>query len=97
MQVFIKYLVINLLLIFFHVLMFFVGVMGFGGGTGNESRIVLLQALLMFSFFGASPNLFIFLVSLIRGRKVKENALWTTVFMVLVMVAYFITFWSVLE
>jgi hypothetical protein len=96
MKVFYKYLTINIFLIFFHVAMFFAGVMGFGGGTGNEPTSVLVEALLFFAFIGASPNLLVFLYSAVRKKSIKQNAIWATCFFVIVMAAYITTFWSVL-
>lgn len=96
LKIFLKYLMINILLLFFHVLMFFAGVMGFGGASGNEPLRVLLEALLVFAFTGASPNILIFFVAAIRKKNIKENAIWASVFFLIVMAAYMITFWSVL-
>ncbi|WP_342429552.1 hypothetical protein [Neobacillus sp. FSL H8-0543] len=96
MKTFYKYLIINIALIFYHVPMFFVGVMGFGGGSGSEPLSVLIETLLIFAFTGASPNLLVFLYSAFRKKNTKQNAIWATCFSAIVMAAYIITFWSVL-
>lgn len=94
--VFKKYVIVNVVMIYWHGMMFFTGVMGFGSASGSPSKMVMIQALLLFSIIGASPNLFVFLHSLIKKKDVKENALWAGVFFLIVVISYFIAFSSVL-
>lgn len=72
-----KYVVLNVAMIFFHIIMFFAGVMGFGGAAGNEPKSEIFKALLFFAFIGASPNLVVLLISIIRKRKIKEHLTWS--------------------
>lgn len=85
-----------MLMIFFHAMMYFIGVMGFGGRTGNESLVELVFNLLLFSLFGAAPNLVVFLISYIRKKDVKRNLLWAESFSLLVIIGYFIMFSPIL-
>ena len=96
MKTFKKYLLINILLIFFHVTMLFVAVMGIGGGTGHPPKSEMIKFILFFSSVGASPNLLVFLFSAIRRKSIRENALWAFVFSLIVMVVYFTVYWELL-
>ncbi|MDX1806290.1 MAG: hypothetical protein R3267_04655 [Paenisporosarcina sp.] len=97
METFKKYVLINILLIGFHILMYFTAAMGFGSASSNPPQMVVFQAILMMSVTGASPNLFIFLYSLFKKKNIVENALWALVFSLIVMVAYFTVFWDLLR
>ncbi|HSO59014.1 MAG TPA: hypothetical protein VLQ66_12435 [Paenisporosarcina sp.] len=97
MKTFKKYLLINILLIFFHIMMYFGAVMGFGSATGRPPKIEIIKFLLVFSAIGASPNLLVFLFSAIRRKRIRENALWASVFSLIVMVGYFTLYWNLLD
>ncbi|QBP40190.1 hypothetical protein [Paenisporosarcina antarctica] len=97
MKTFKKYLLINIFLIVFHFMMYFTAAMGFGSGSPNPPQIVVFEAILTLSIVGASPNLFIFLYSAIRKKKIVENALWALVFSLIVMIGYFTVFWELLN
>jgi hypothetical protein len=97
LETFKKYLLSNILLIGFHILMYFTAVMGFGSGSPNPPQIVVFQAILMMSVVGASPNLFIFLYSAFKKKNIVENALWALVFSLIVMIGYFTVFWELLR
>lgn len=97
MKTFIKYFLFNIALIFFHVFMYFISVMGIGGGTGLEPRNEVFITLLIVAAIGASPNMLVLLAAIFRKEKIAENALWTVVFSVAVMAAYLWIFWPVIE
>ena len=97
METFKKYLLSNILLIGFHILMYFTAVMGFGSGSHNPPQIVVFQAILMMSVVGASPNLFIFLYSAFKKKNIVENSLWALVFSLIVMIGYYTVFWDLLR
>ena len=97
MKTFKKYLLINILLIVFHFMMYFAAVMGFGSATGLPPKIEIIIFLLVFSAIGASPNLLVFLFSAIRRKRIRENALWASVFSVMVMIGYFTVYWNLLN
>lgn len=95
MKVFFMYLGINIGLIIYHAIMFFVGTMGLGGRTGTESAGELANNILLFALFGAAPNLIIFLIAFFTKKHVKQNAIWATVFSLLIIAGYFKMFSSV--
>ncbi|WP_017379078.1 hypothetical protein [Paenisporosarcina sp. TG-14] len=97
MKTFKEYLLINILLIGFHFMMYFTAVMGFGSATGRPPKIEIIKFLLFFSAIGASPNLLVFLFSAIRRNSIRENALWASVFSLIVMVGYFTVYWNLLN
>lgn len=97
MSTFTKYIFLNVALIFFHIIMFFAGVMGFGGAAGNESRSEILKALLFFAFIGTSPNLLVLLIAFIKKKNLKAHLVSASVFTIIVFAAYFIVFRSVLK
>ncbi|MGB5944831.1 hypothetical protein [Paenisporosarcina sp.] len=97
MKTFKKYLLINILLIVFHLMMLFIAVMGIGGGTGHPSKSEMIKFILFFSSVGASPNLLVFLFSAIRKKSIRENALWAFIFSLIVMVGYFTLYWNLLN
>lgn len=88
------YLGINIFLIFYHVLMFFVGTMGLGGRTGMESTGEVVYNILLIALSGAAPNLIIFFIAFFAKKQVKQNAVWTAVFSLLIIVGYFYMFSS---
>ncbi|WP_246945094.1 hypothetical protein [Bacillus pinisoli] len=92
-----KYIFLNVLFIVFHVMMFFGGIMGFGSAPDYTPKIELLKGLLFFAFIGASPNLVILVLALIRGKQIRENMKWSLLFFALVFSIYVAVFWSVLE
>lgn len=96
MKTFKKYLLINILLIGFHFMMYFGAVMGFGSATGRPPKLEIIKFLLVFSAIGASPNLLVFLFSAIRRKSIRENALWASVFSLIVMVVYFTVYLELL-
>ncbi|MFD1862022.1 hypothetical protein [Planococcus chinensis] len=65
MRTFLQYLIFNIALILFHVFMYFVSVMGIGGGTGQEPRNEVFISLLIVAAIGASPNLLLLLNALL--------------------------------
>ena len=77
--------------------MLFISVMGIGGGTGNPSKSEMFKFILFFSCVGASPNLLVFLFSAIRRKRIRENALWASVFSMIVMGVYFTVYWNLLR
>jgi hypothetical protein len=95
MKVFFMYLGINIVLLFYHALMFFAGAMGLGGRTGTESTGVLFYHIFLFALFGAAPNFIVFILAFFMRKSVKQNAIWATVFSVLIITGYFIIFSSV--
>jgi hypothetical protein len=95
LKVFLMYLGINIALIFYHAIMYFVGAMGLGGRTGTESAGELTYNILLFALFGAAPNLIIFIIAFFLKKSVKQNAIWATVFSLMIIVGYFSMFSSV--
>lgn len=92
MKVFFMYLGINIFLIFYHVLMFFVGTMGLGGLTGTESTGEVVYNTLLIALSGAAPNLIIFFIAFFAKKHVKQNAVWAAVFSLLIIVGFFLCF-----
>lgn len=97
MKTFLKYLLFNTALLFFHVFLYFISAMGIGGGTGLEPRNEVFITLLIVAAIGASPNILVLLVSILRKDKVAEHILWTFVFSLIVMAAYLWFFWPVIQ
>lgn len=93
MNVFKIYLLFNIGLIAVHVLLYVVTVMGLGSGSEDAPRSEVVNILVFMAILGASPNLLLFLISLLRRKQVKENALWAAVFTVLVLLGYLLVFW----
>jgi hypothetical protein len=77
--------------------MYFTAVMGFGGGTPNPPKSVIFKAILSLSLVGASPNLFVFLFSAFRKKNILENAIWSLVFSLIIVIVYFAVFWELLK
>jgi hypothetical protein len=88
LKTFFKYLVINLVLIPIYILLFFMAAMGLGGRTGTESNGELIYNIFLFSTVGIIPNAIVFLVSFIRKKNIKPNAIWATVFSLIIMIGY---------
>lgn len=97
MKTFIKYLIFNIALIFFHIFMYFISAMGIGGGTGLEPRNEVFITLLIVAAIGASPNFLVLLVAVFKKDKIAENVLWAIVFSAVVMAAYLWLFWPVIQ
>lgn len=93
MNVFKIYLLFNMGLIGVHVLLYVVTVMGLGSGNEGAQRSEVVNILMFMAALGASPNLLLFLVSLLRKKQVKENALWAAVFTLVVLLGYLVVFW----
>lgn len=97
MKVFLMYLGINIVLIFYHAIMYFVGVMGLGGRVGTESSGELIYNILLLALFGAAPNLVIFIISFFMKKSLKQNAIWATVFSIAIILIYYYVFSSALS
>jgi hypothetical protein len=92
LKTFFKYLVINLVLIPIYILLFFMAAMGLGGRTGTESNRELMYNIFLFSTVGISPNAIVFLVSFLREKNIKPNAIWATVFSLIIMIGYILAY-----
>jgi drug/metabolite transporter (DMT)-like permease len=92
LKTFFKYLVINLVLIPIYILLFFMAAMGLGGRTGTESNVELMYNIFLFSTVGIIPNAIVFLVSFIRKKNIKPNAIWAAVFSLIMMVVYMLAY-----
>lgn len=93
MNVFKIYFLINISMILLHIILYVVTVMGLGSGNEDAPRSEIVNILMFMAALGASPNLLLFLVSLLRRKQVKENALWAAVFTIIVLLGYLIVFW----
>jgi hypothetical protein len=93
MKTFKTYALVNVALIGLHASMFFVGVMGFGSAE-YASDWEILKGLAFFSLFGASPNLLVLTIALIKKKDVKENILFASLFFSIVFTTYMLVFWN---
>lgn len=93
MNVFKIYFLINISMILLHIILYVVTVMGLGSGNEDALRSEIVNILVFMAVLGASPNLLLFLISLLRRKQVKGNALWAAVFTVIVLLGYLIVFW----
>lgn len=93
MKVFKIYFLINISMILGHIALYLVTVMGLGSGNLDAPRSEIVDILVFMALLGASPNVILFLASLIRKKQIKENALWATVFTLIVLLGYLIVFW----
>lgn len=93
MKVFKIYFFINLSMIFGHIALYVVTIMGLGSGNLNAPRSEVVNILIFMAVLGASPNVILFLASLIRKKQIKDSALWAIVFTVIVLLGYSIAFW----
>jgi hypothetical protein len=66
--------------------------MGLGGCTGTESNGELMYNIFQFSTVGIIPNAIMLLVSFIRKINIKTNAIWATVFSLIIMIGYMLAY-----
>ncbi len=92
MKVFKIYFFINLSMIFGHVILFVVTIMGLGSENLNAPRSEAVDILMFMAILGASPNMILFIASVIRKKQIKGNALWASVFTIIVLLGYSIAF-----
>lgn len=97
MGVFKKYLLVNGILLFIHPFIFFGAVMGFGSAPDYTPKIELFKAMLAIAFTGSCPNIFVFLIAVIRKDNIKENLIWSFVFFCLIFSSYLTIFWSIMD
>lgn len=90
MKVFKAYLIINIAFFFLHAGLYVVTVMGLGSGNSDAARSEIVNILILIAAIGLLPNVLLFCTSFIRKQEILENALWASVFSVLVMLGYFI-------
>lgn len=93
MKVFKIYFVLNIGMMVGHIALYLVTVMGLGSGNLDAQRSEIVDILVFMALLGASPNVILFLASLLRKKQIKENALWATVFTLIVLLGYLIVFW----
>lgn len=96
MSVLKKYLLVNLALIFYHPMLYFAGIMGFGSAPVYTPDSELIKGIFALAFVGACPNLFVFLISAFRRKNIKENLIWFIVFFSFVFSAYVALFWRMI-
>ncbi|MGE7214964.1 hypothetical protein ACQKJC_00600 [Priestia koreensis] len=77
----------NLFLVVYHILMFFIATMGFGGSS-ERGTLEFWVTFLLFTLTGGAPNYFVFLIAVLFKRDPVTHAIWATIFFFLVFVAY---------
>jgi hypothetical protein len=70
--------------------------MGIGWRTGTESNGELMYNIFLFSTVGIIPNAIVFLVYFIRNKNIKPNAIWATVFSLIVLIGYMLAYFVVI-
>jgi len=93
LNVFKIYFLINISMILLHIILYVITVMGLGSGNEDAPRSEIVNILVFMAALGASPNLLLFLIGLLRRKQVKENTLWAAVFTVIVLLGYLMVFW----
>lgn len=97
LKVLLKYFLINVVLLVFHYVLTVLGAMAFGGPSDSVPTFTLVRTFVIFILVAIAPNMLVFLFSVIRKKRIKENALWAFVFVSVTIVVYIFNFKFIFE